>query len=348
MNHLKNLTIFILIVFSLSSNMLYAADLVWHENKEDVFKLAKKENKHIFLLVGNAEGTNCKKVIDHLNDESLRRIIDLNYVLWYSLRDDAEKQAEVKIYTEEYDTTATTLPFLYVINPEVPDKAVASKHGVQSVEELRQMISYSLTPRKGLKWYDNKEDVFKQAKDQNKYIFLLVGRSSCGNCKKVISQLNDENAPLKQIIEDNYILWYSLRDDPVIRTEVSLYTAEFDVVAQSLPFLYIINPEMPNKIVDSKWDYQNTQTLEDMLSTYLVDNEIIENQSENKVILFGDILQISNNTENEHINIYTTSGQLVSTIYKRDTEITINASDFPGGILIIHSSNEWSSKVIKR
>lgn len=347
MNHLKNLITVVFIAFSLSSNM-FAADLVWYENKEDVFSLAKKDSKHIFLLVGDSTGANCKKVMDHLKDESLRRVIDNNYVLWYSLRSDTEKQAEVKIYTEEYDNTVTTFPFLYIINPEIPDKAVTSEHGALSVEELRQMISYSLTPSEGIKWYDNKEEVFRQAKEQNKYIFMLVGRSSCGNCKKVISQLNDENAPLKQIIEDNYILWYSFRDDPVIRSEVSSYTAEFDAVAQSLPFLYIINPEKANESASSMWGYQNTETLKDMLGIYLVANENMDNLSENKVILAGNVLQISNNTDNEQINIYTVNGQLVSTIHKKDTETMINAFDFPNGILIIHSSRGWSSKVIKR
>lgn len=350
MNHSKQFLTFIFVVLLSCANapLSTAADLVWNGNKTEVFRSATQNRRHILLLVGDSTNANCKEVMHNLSDQVMQRTLNSNYVLWYSYYDDAEKQAEVKAYTEAFDNTeGTAYPFLYIINPEKPDEVVASKWGKQSVEELRLLTSYSLTPKDGLKWYDDQEKAFSLAKEQNKYLFLLVGRSSCGNCKNVISNLNNESKPLKEIIEDNYVLWYSLRDDPAIREEVASYTAKYDQFAESLPFLYIIDPEKPNAIVDSVWGGQTTESLNELLSVYLVANENIES-TKIKISHSGSVLRLSNEIENEHISIYTATGQLVYSTYKREREIAFSTFVFPRGILIIRSSKGWSSKIMNR
>ena len=52
MKHTKLILLLILLLFMLFANNNYSAaeDLIWHENKDEVFKMAKEQGKLIFLL----------------------------------------------------------------------------------------------------------------------------------------------------------------------------------------------------------------------------------------------------------------------------------------------------------
>lgn len=200
-------------------------------------------------------------------------------------------------------------------------------------------------PAEELVWNEDKNTVFRLAQEQDKHIFLLVGRPTCKNCQNVIKLLNAPNGSLRSMIEENYILWYSFRDDASRKAEVKIYTAEFDTIAKLLPFLYVINPNKPEKIVTSAWGGQDAEALANILKSYSVSNEIIRNAPETMVSVAGNSLHISNNIEYEDIRIYTLTGQNVALHHKKGCAISIDASDLPKGLLIIHSSKGWSTKI---
>ena len=197
-------------------------------------------------------------------------------------------------------------------------------------------------------WRENRDEIFKMAMEQNKYVFLLVGNDDCGNCKAVRGHLDDNTAPLKQIIKDNYILWYSRRDVAKDRAEVKIYTNRYDEQAQittmTLPFLYIIDPNTPEEYVVSSWGYKSVEALKTMLSVHLTPNEIVD-VLKNKVVISGNVLHVSNDILDEHIRIYTVTGHCLSSVYKKEYGAVIDVSSLPKGIVIIRSSKGWSAKL---
>ena len=258
MNFLRQLTVSISAIFLLCFNTVIcsADDLVWLQNKEEVFKLAKEQDKYIYLFVGKTGCSICQNTLKNLNsNQTLRPILDDNYIIWYSLRTNPAHVAEVKVYTEEFDKVAQYMPFLYVIDPEDPDKSLTSKWGSQSISSLENMLSFDLIPKDGLKWYEDKEEVMELAKEQNKLIFMLVGRGTSNNSKKVMAHLNEE--PVRQILEENFILWYSQYEDPDIEIPTETYAGTFEEASQTPPYLYIIDPTEPDKSISYATGYQD-------------------------------------------------------------------------------------------
>jgi trans-2-enoyl-CoA reductase len=58
------------------------------------------------------------------------------------------------------------------------------------------------------------------------------------------------------------------------------------------------------------------------------------------------MLQISNQTNDEQISVYTLAGKQIASVRKKETTIQIDASSFPKGVLIVGSSAGWNSKII--
>lgn len=193
------------------------------------------------------------------------------------------------------------------------------------------------------KWNKNKASVFKTAEEQNKYIFLLVGRETCGNCQKVVEHLSEE--PLKSHNDQNYVLWYSMRDDPASKSEVKIYTEEYDKVADMLPFIYIIDPANPNEIVVSEWGYQDVTDLKKLLDVNPMSNTSLDDLNTEAYLLHSKLV-ISNHISEEQINVFTIAGQFVASYNKRDLSVEIDASEFPSGTLVINSNKGWNMKVM--
>ncbi|MDR2915182.1 MAG: hypothetical protein LBV74_10185 [Tannerella sp.] len=346
MNYSKSFATIIITALSLCSNTLFciADDVVWYQDKEEVFRLAKEQDKYIFLLSGRPTCGNCNRTFGYINndDEPLKQIANDDYILWYSFYDNPARKAETMIYIAEPLKTATALPILCIINPDDPDKNVAATSGYKTVDALKNLMTIDLIFNKGLTWYEDKEEAFRLAKEEKKYVFKLIGRGTSNNCQKMIQQL--QNEPLKNILEKNYILWYS---SDVSEIELETYSGDSEDITKVPPYIFVVDPSEPEISLASTWGYQDIETLEEMIKPYTVSNENI-NLQESKVCFSGNTLHISNNIDNEQINIYTITGQHVSSIHKKEQDVTIDTFYFPKGVLVIHSSKGWSAKIIKQ
>ncbi len=346
MNYSKILTTAIITTFLLCSNLLFCAaeDVVWYENKTEVFRLAKEQDKYIFLLSGRPTCANCNRTFGYINDdnEPLKQIANENYILWYSHYDNPVRKTESLPYITEPLATAVALPLLCIINPNDPDKNVASTSGGKTVDFLKNFMTIDSKLDKGLTWYEDKDEAFRKAEEEKKYVLKLIGRGTSSNCQKVLQQLYEE--PLKQLLEKNYILWYS---SDLSEIEIDTNAGGSEEETKVPPYIYVVDPNEPETSVASTWGYQNTKALEETLKSFTVSNENI-NFTNNKVIISGNALHISNNIDDEQINIYTLTGQHISSIHKKEQSFAIDASPFPKGILVIHSSKGWSAKIIKQ
>jgi len=198
-------------------------------------------------------------------------------------------------------------------------------------------------------WLEDKEEVFKIAKEQQKLIFLLSGSHGCGICRRTM--LNLDSVPdLRQIVDNNYIMWFSDFYTDEGKAETSIYTKHLiDGGAKTLPLVAVINPEDPNNYVSSFWGSQTASFIKTFLNNTIkiTPNESISSQNK-KVTIFENTLYVSSDSDNELINVYAITGQQIYTGQKKEQNITINASSFPKGILIVQSSKGWSFKIIKR
>ena len=318
----------------------------WNNDKDNVFKLANEQDKYIFLFVGLQNCSSCERISSiFANPENrLSAFIDDTYIPWVyklintniaSIPDDTIK----KFINEILNIGATTLPFLFIINPEFPDcyvKWLAGNDipvGPSSITILQELITVDLLTDSDQTWHKDKDKdkVFSLAKEQNKNIFKLIGKGTSPNSQKVMQQLTGE--PLKELLDKNYILWYSADV-----SEVPAYNTPI------LPYITIIDTDNPDNPLDETFGYQEVTVLEEIIKSHIVSNEIIA--SDHIVIVSGNVLHIANRTVNEQIQVFTLTGQQIATIRKNDYTVQIDASNFPKGVLIVHSSKGWTQKII--
>jgi len=347
MNYLRSFTIAAISSLLMFSSPFYCAaeDLVWNEGKkEDIFKEAREQDRFVLILLGTYSCGWCNQVKNWLNG-SLRKIVDDNYYPWFVFQD-SETHQSISNYTAEYDALLAVIgkarPIILVINPNETDDDFIIFWPPESRNEqtVRQKITPpSLFSYSDLNWYESRNEVLKAAKEQGKHIFKLVGRATSPNSKKVITQLNE--SPLKEMLEENYILWQSSDG-----WEANLDGEAGEEGAKTLPYITIINPDEPDILLEENWGAPDAATLEGMLKKYTVSNDKI--LTENKAFISGNVLHISNQTTNELIRIYSLDGKNITTIHKNDNTVSIDASQLPKGVFIIHSSNGWSSKVLKQ
>ena len=203
-----------------------------------------------------------------------------------------------------------------------------------------------------LVWYEEKNEAFEIAKEEGKFVILFVGIIDCPYCNGIKKLLNE--APLRQLVDENYILWFSDRTIAASRTEVKIYTDLFDKQAQiesmTLPFMYVINPDEPGKYLASEWGYDEVKSPEIMklfLEVYTLSNDFT-GLPEQKVFISDFTLNIYNDISDEYIYIYSPDGKLIHSFYKKDKRSSFETYRLPKGILIINSSKKWSYKVVNR
>ena len=323
----------------------------WNRNKDSVFKLAKEQDRYVFLFFGLQDCSNCRTISEiFANPENrLSDIVEDDYVPWaYKANDIASIQDDtIKKHVNEIVASRgreLRLPFLFVIDPDFSDSyerlLVGSdlSLGPSRITDLQKFLTVDLLTNSALTWYKDKDKVLSLAKEQNKYILKLVGKGTSPICQKVMKQLGEE--PLKQKIEDNFILWYS---SDMAETHVNYVTAE--PIIYPIPFISIIDPDVPDKILDVACGDGAIEMLEEILKSYIVSNEMIT--SINHVTAQGNVLQISNQIHNEEIQVFTLTGQQITRFRKNDYSIQIDASYFPKGMFIVHSSAGWSKKIVK-
>jgi len=359
MNYLRSFTVLVIsTLLLLFCTFISSAQFFrWNQEKDEVFKLAKEQDRFILLFVGRTNCPICQRTSDIMTinyhgtqtglrslEGPLKSLIDNNYVPWYSNRDDTVSQKTVQEYTAEYDELVrqgkvTSLPFLYVINPDEPEKIVACNWGSRSVEILQSLLTVNLLSDSKLKWYDDEVRALKLAKDQNKYVFKLVGKGASPNCQQLMKQLNVN--PLKKLMEENFILLYINASETNI--DIKSLSNDLSVKDKSFPYFTIVYPPYPDNFLFENFGYQDDVKMEEILKPYSVSNDRILYDQQVKVS--GNTLQITNQIDNERIYLFTATGQQVTSIHKIGHTIQIDASYFPKGVLIVYSSTGWSSRI---
>jgi len=361
MNRFKGFTVIIFSFFVLFSNVFFSeaqnnSEWVfdrWSRDKDEVFKLAKEQDRYVFLFFGLQNCTSCRAISEiFANQENrLSAIVEDDYVPWAykainiaNIQDDTIK----KNVNEVLGKGASMLPFLFVIDPDFSDsyeRWLAGSDlplGPSRITELQKFITIDLLTNSALTWYKDKDKVLSLAREQNKYIFKLIGKGTSPNSQKVIELLN--KSLLKDMLEKNYILWYS--SDVSELNNVIKTNSGSEETAKTLPYIAIINPENPDKNLVLTFGYQDVEALEQILKTYSVSSHQIIASNNNKVTVWENVLEISNQINNEQIHVFSLAGQQVASVRKNDYTVKIDAGDFPKGVLIVYSSSGWSTKIM--
>ncbi len=113
-----------------------------------------------------------------------------------------------------------------------------------------------------LVWQTSKETAVSMAKAQGKYILLLAGRirslgglQDCPNCEYMINTVFESTSPpIKALIEEEYILWYS---DVDTSQEWEIYASGLGTF--TLPLICIIDPNDSDTYLDRSTGIQDTQ-----------------------------------------------------------------------------------------
>ena len=355
MDYLRRLTIVTIATFFLFSSAFYCVAAypgTWLSVRSTVFRYAQEQDKYILLFVGISGCDFCITTHGQFTDPEspVKKILDDNYIIWYSDDKNPQRLAENLVYSTEVRKKSNIYyPLLFIINPEVPDVSIDSSWTpsntklyarvdgdlVANIPEFNDFfinfLSFDLLSGSSLKWYKNKEEVFNLAKQQNKYVFKLEGRGGSNVCRQVIKQL-DSNT-LKKLLQDNYILWYD-EFDPDVHPGVKA------------PAISVIYPYAPDIILDSTGGYQEVEVLESLLKSHTVSNETVA--SGNQVTVLGNVIQVSNQVKNEQIRIFSLTGQQLAFVRKIDDTVTIDASHFPKGVVIVAGSSGWSTKILAK
>ena len=333
----------------------------WSKDKEEAFRMAKEQDKFILLFVGRPTCPTCQLMSELLcNPENpFIEIFEDNFVTLYKWYDDEDDRADVYEYIQEYHEEREAglvrqIHWLYIINPDREGESVISMYRpypewIPDEETMRQFLAIDLLDAQTLNWYADEDKVFEIAKEQKKYIFKFVGSGTSPNSQHVMKLLQEE--PLKQIMEENYILWYvDDNADDCSCDPFSLFSGEVlknEEENNTLPYISIINPDNPYYLLEELWGVQDENSLEELLLKYTVSNGNMLPDN-NNVSISDNILRISNQTNTERIQVFTITGQRIASVSKNDYSVTIDASYFPKGILIVHSSTGWSAKILKQ
>ena len=368
MNYLKKTT-----VFAISALLLFASPFFsaaqdyetwvmdnWSKDKEEAFKQAKEQDKFVLLFVGRPTCPKCKETSElFCNPEnSIKTFIEDNFITLYKCYDEEDDRADVFEYIEEYYYEREILglvrqiPWLFIINPDREGESVISMYRPYQEwspdeETMLKFLSIDLLDANELNWYADEDRVFELANEQEKLIFKFVGSGTSPNSQKVMELLQE--APLKQILDENFILWYVSNDDDcgcdiILTSEV--VSKDMEIIPVSLPYISIIDPTYPEDLLEDIWGLQDKESLEELLLKYAVGNEKIP--TVNNVYVSGNLLIISNQTMSEQIGIYTLTGQSIASVRKNDFTFSIDVAHLPKGIFVINSSAGWSAKIVKQ
>ena len=200
---------------------------------------------------------------------------------------------------------------------------------------------------KGMTWYLDKSVALDSARSQNKQVLLVWGRFTCGNTNWVKNRLSEP--PLKSIIEEHYILWFSnsniyYPNSPEVADYLSVLTGYI-----TLPAICVIDTFDITVAHGLKTGPQSVEVLQEMLQGYVSNDFIFDKDSEsNHVYVVGDNLVVKGETTNEIISIFTIMGSLVDKFTKSEYEMIRDLSAYPKGVLLVTGSSGWSRKVVIR
>lgn len=343
-------------LFTMSLVQSANAETKWVTSKKEAIERAKKQGKFILLMEGNLKCSYCNSAKKLLAAEPLNSLLNDSYILWFAEVSKMEGRP-YRDFLPKSDYTA--FPYLYIIDPNDPDKPISQEDpdnpyksfkGKVTKEFLAGFLANGPTANKpdGTEdWILTKDYAFEQAQESGKQLFLFCWSPTCGICEDTRDSLFIE--PFSGIIEKDYIIWYSNYRESHLKAEAQSYIDEIKNEAKLLPMLFIIDPENPEKSLRSGWGRKNKEELEVFLTgdDGSVSNEAI-NTASTQVYISNNTLTISNDISSETIRVFDISGQQIDTFIKKEIQLNQPVSNYPKGVLIIHSSAGWTTKVVNK
>ena len=107
---------------------------------------------------------------------------------------------------------------------------------------VRQFVPMAVMADEPLTWYTSKTEAFDLAAADGKMVLMVAGRDTCANTNYFRNTVC-ETADIKAILLADYILWYTIVDDPT--SDFYMYTQGMDGY---LPFVAIIAPEKDKRL----------------------------------------------------------------------------------------------------
>ena len=196
----------------------------------------------------------------------------------------------------------------------------------------------------GMTWYLKKSVAVDSARSQGKQVFLVWGRTTCGNTRGVRQRIG---LYLKSLVNENYILWFSDADIyNRYSTEVGDYLSGFTSTI-SLPAICVIDMYDIKIAHGLRTGPRLTDELFEMLNGF-VDNGYVSGGKNisGGAYVSGDNIVIRSESTDETISVFFMTGALVDKFRKAEYEITRELTKYPKGILIVRGSSGWVQKVI--
>jgi hypothetical protein len=208
----------------------------------------------------------------------------------------------------------------------------------QTAEPLTELDDFGNT------WFLDKTAAVESARTQGKMIFFMWGSYACGRCKNVKRELSLE--PLKSIADENYILWYVNYDNiPTSSPVISDYFKDYDQ-SPPFPFICIVDPADITIPYGRRNGDDALTGLQAFLNQYVSNELVNSDKKEGTAYISNNNLIITSPSDNEIINIYAISGNIVKNINKNKQQISLNTNSFPSsGIYIITGTSGWSQKI---
>ncbi len=99
-----------------------------------------------------------------------------------------------------------------------------------------------------LKWEKTAQSAFYKAMSEKKKILLFVGRDDCGKCRYMLTQVfESEKPPVKSLLENNFVLWFSNADK-----STEWHRTALDLNEIPLPLICIIDPDKSDKVYEDR------------------------------------------------------------------------------------------------
>jgi len=173
----------LLTVFLLFMSTHLFADIVWQKDLTTAFELAKKEHKVVMLMVEGEHCRWCKKMKHRtLSDEAVSTRLK-PYILVKVMQEDENAVKDLPMING--------VPTIFFMTPD--KKVIETVVGYFGIEDFLSYIDdvEKKVPLKKksepltLKWHDDIDEAFAQAKQEHKKVMVLVEDEQCRWCKKM-------------------------------------------------------------------------------------------------------------------------------------------------------------------
>jgi len=174
----------VLVLFLLFLTTLFSADIVWQKDLKTAFEVAKKEKKVVMLLVEGEHCRWCKKMKHRtLNDEKVGKRLE-PYIAVKVMQEDEDAVKDLPMIngvptiffmTAEKEVIETVVGYFNV------EDFLSYIDDVEKKVPLKKKVKKLLT----LKWNEEIDDAFIQARAEHKKVMVMVEDEHCRWCVKM-------------------------------------------------------------------------------------------------------------------------------------------------------------------